>query len=374
MADLLVNVKQFYPQTDSETSQADRMCRSSTVAMGIKFLKPNSLRGVNGDDKYLQKLLTFGDTTFPEPHVKAAATYNVGLVNYTNGVIEDLLSELRAGYPVGVAILHHGPVDAPRGGGHWMLLVGATETHGIFHDPYGELDNVNGGYDRIGPFGKFIKYSWINWLKRWSPEGVGHGYYCTFRDLSPEKEVEEVETTEAVVNITKATLAHIWSCQPSDITDAEISDLNICLNGFQITNHSRLCHFLSQTAHECGRGKWMEELASGKDYEFRADLGNVSLGDGPRYKGAGVIQLTGRYNYQQLSNFLEDPRVMEGVSYVSVNLPFTSAGFWWRNNKMNELCDRKPSVEEVTLRVNGGTNGLADRQQLYRKCLDVIFE
>jgi putative chitinase len=114
-------------------------------------------------------------------------------------------------------------------------------------------------------------------------------------------------------------------------------------------------------------------LDDGSYLEGRTDLGNVHPGDGPRYKGAGVIQLTGRANYQAFSEAIGDPRVMEGVDYVASTYPFTSAGFWWHNNNMNSLCDRGASVEEITLRVNGGYNGLDDRKYYYDaacKCIE----
>ena len=63
---------------------------------------------------------------------------------------------------------------------------------------------------------------------------------------------------------------------------------------------------------------------------------------------------------------------MKGSSYVATNYPFTSAGFWWMDNNMNELCDTNPSVYTVTLRVNGGTNGLRDREYYFARCLKVI--
>ena len=62
-----------------------------------------------------------------------------------------------------------------------MLVIGYTDTHVICHDPYGEADMIAGGYVRIGDFGKYSKYTWANWLKRWHPEGPGHGYMMTFR-------------------------------------------------------------------------------------------------------------------------------------------------------------------------------------------------
>jgi predicted chitinase len=151
------------------------------------------------------------------------------------------------------------------------------------------------------------------------------------------------------------------------ITDVQLQDLNSCLNRYKISTPPRLRHFLSQIAHESGGLLYTEELADGLDYEGRDDLGNVNSGDGPKYKGAGVIQLTGRANYQAFSNAIADPKVMEGVTYVAAKYPFTSAGFWWDNNNMNSLCDRGGTVEDVTLRVNGGYNGLEDRQHYYDK-------
>ena len=156
------------------------------------------------------------------------------------------------------------------------------------------------------------------------------------------------------------------------ITDAQLKDLNTCLERFNITTNARIRHFLAQTAHESGGLKWLQELASGAAYEWRKDFGNVHPGDGPRFKGSGVIQLTGRANYQALANYLNDPRVMDGHSYVASVYPFTSAGFWWHNNKMNALIDNGASVEKVTRRVNGGINGLSDRQEYYNKALKVF--
>ena len=63
---------------------------------------------------------------------------------------------------------------------------------------------------------------------------------------------------------------------------------------------------------------------------------------------------------------------MKGVDYVAANYPWTSAGFWWMNNKMNALCDTNPTVKQVTLKVNGGTNGLSSRQTEYDKCCKVF--
>jgi predicted chitinase len=174
--------------------------------------------------------------------------------------------------------------------------------------------------------------------------------------------------------VSKQQLASIWICSPNLIKDEEMSELNACLHQFDITTLPRIRHFLSQTAHESGGGRYKKELASGWDYEGRSDLGNTQAGDGPRFKGAGYIQLTGRANYKDFADFIKDPAVMQGVDYVAEHYPFSSAGFWWQNNRMNELCDTNPSVRSVTLRVNGGTNGLHDREMYYQRSLKAIVQ
>jgi putative chitinase len=157
-----------------------------------------------------------------------------------------------------------------------------------------------------------------------------------------------------------------------ELSESQLKDLNQCLNEFQINTPPRMRHFLSQTAHESGGLKWLKEIADGSAYNGRKDLGNLQPGDGPKYKGAGVIQLTGRNNYQAFSTFIKDPRVMEGVDYVSNTYPFSSAGFWWHRNNMNALCDKGATVEQVTRRVNGGINGLQDRINYYNKACKFI--
>jgi len=179
---------------------------------------------------------------------------------------------------------------------------------------------------------------------------------------------KEPEASTDKAYVSKAQLAAIWECSAELIKDYEIDEMNSCLAKYEITTAPRIRHFLSQTAHESGGGRYKKELASGEAYEYRDDLGNTSPGDGPKYKGAGYIQLTGKYGYSRLSEYLSDPRVMDGVDYVAENLPFTSAGYWWEDNKMNELIDSGADVLAVTKRVNGGTNGLADREHYYQIC------
>lgn len=197
---VLLPVKQYYLQTDSATRHGDRMCFSSTCAMAIKYLKPEALSGSNADDDYLRTVLKYGDTTEYTSHIKACKDYGVFATFYKNGTRSILNKELKDGYPVATGILHKGPSDAPRGGGHWMLLIGDDGACGVFHDPYGEMDNVNGGYVTIGSGGKGVRYTWKNWLKRWEVEGPRTGWFMSFRPINtPVPKAPVTNTWEGVI-------------------------------------------------------------------------------------------------------------------------------------------------------------------------------
>jgi putative chitinase len=155
------------------------------------------------------------------------------------------------------------------------------------------------------------------------------------------------------------TIGWKWLDQPA------LVDLNDCLIRFEITTAPRVRHFISQCSLESGCGRYRSEIADGTRYEERADIGNVEPGDGPRFKGAGYLQLTGRVNYQRLADHVGDPRVMEGVTYVAERYPWTSGGVWWMANQMNALCDGGATVREVTRKVNGGYRALAQREEFY---------
>jgi predicted chitinase len=158
-------------------------------------------------------------------------------------------------------------------------------------------------------------------------------------------------------------------------TNYHLADLNRCISKFNINTKARLRHFIAQTSHESGLGKWTQELGGTSycsKYDGRKDLGNTQPGDGCKYKGAGYIQLTGRYNYQKFSNYIGDQKVMNGCSYVATNYPWTSAGYWWYTNGLNTLCDKGASVETITRKVNGGLNGLAERKKYYDKACTIF--
>jgi len=128
---------------------------------------------------------------------------------------------------------------------------------------------------------------------------------------------------------------------------------------------------MANLLHETANFVFMKELASGEAYEWRTDLGNHGNGDGHRYKGAGVLQLTGRHNYQQLADDVDDPKVMEGVDYVAEKYPFSSAASWIRHNNLYHLAERG-EFEQVCVKINGGKRGYADRCHKYAICQQVM--
>jgi len=158
------------------------------------------------------------------------------------------------------------------------------------------------------------------------------------------------------------------------ISAEQLADLNACLHRFEINTPARIRHFLAQIAHESGGLRWLEELADGCAYEGRRDLGNTQGGDGPRFKGAGVIQLTGRANYEAFAQFIGNPGVMEGHGYVASHYPFTSAGFWWHRNGINAEVDRGASCRRISRLVNGRdpAHGLEERESYYARALGLF--
>ena len=151
---------------------------------------------------------------------------------------------------------------------------------------------------------------------------------------------------------------------------------NLWSDRFGIDTTARLVHFLAQCWHESGALNYVEEIASGKQYEGRKDLGNVGPGDGQRFKGRGFIQITGRANYQayQNSGFCVG-NLMAHPEWLSKSPGHTKSAmwFWWKNG-LSAIADHDDGgkigedvCKRITKKVNGGNNGLAQRLYYYRR-------
>ena len=154
-----------------------------------------------------------------------------------------------------------------------------------------------------------------------------------------------------------------------------VSVLNTAMNRYGIVGTPRAAAFIAQVGHESGQLQWVREIwgptAQQAGYEGRADLGNTVKGDGSKYRGRGLIQITGRANYAACGealglDLLSKPELLEQPQYAAM-----SAAWFWSTRGLNTLADQSEFVK-ITRRINGGLNGLADRQALYDNALKVL--
>ncbi|MDO8406701.1 MAG: glycoside hydrolase family 19 protein [Pseudomonas sp.] len=162
-----------------------------------------------------------------------------------------------------------------------------------------------------------------------------------------------------------------------------ISALNTAMLRFSINTPKRAAAFLAQVGHESGQLHYVRELGSDQylsKYDtgtLAARLGNTPAldGDGQKYRGRGLIQITGRDNYLQcsLGLFGDDrlvfvPQLLEQPQWAA-----ESAAWFWEQNGLNELADRD-QFNSITRRINGGLNGLQDRLQLCARARAVLCQ
>ena len=153
--------------------------------------------------------------------------------------------------------------------------------------------------------------------------------------------------------------------------DTFLEPLNAAMQEFEINTPARRAAFLAQIGHESGQLRYVRELASGQAYEGRKDLGNTQPGDGVRFKGRGLIQITGRANYIECGkalalDLLTKPELLEEPESAC-----RSAAWFWKTRGLNELADTGDQVK-ITRRINGGTNGLSDRLALFEIAKQVL--
>ena len=160
----------YFSQNDNASGTGFRECFSSTCAMVGAFYGK-----VKGDDEYNLIRARFGDTTDAQAQIQALRVLGLDARFVTNAAPGLLESEILAGRPVPVGWLHHGPVTAPTGGGHWTLCIGCWAESFVMNDPNGEADMLNGGYVNHTQ-GNGIAYSRRNWLRRWEADGPSTGW------------------------------------------------------------------------------------------------------------------------------------------------------------------------------------------------------
>lgn len=172
------------------------------------------------------------------------------------------------------------------------------------------------------------------------------------------------------MQITEQNLRYIAPSAPKN-ADVFIPYLNVTLERYSINTPLRAAAFLAQVAHESGGFRYVRELASGQAYEGRKDLGNVHEGDGVRFKGRGLIQITGRDNYRACGialglDLINAPDLLSTPQYAAL-----STGWFWNTNDLNALADDS-EFKAITQKINGGYNGLSDRIDYYNRALEIF--
>lgn len=175
------------------------------------------------------------------------------------------------------------------------------------------------------------------------------------------------------MNLTAEKLKKVCPYANIDKLKILVPYLNQYMAFFQINTPQRVWHFIAQAAHETMSFNTLRELASGEAYEGRQDLGNTNKGDGVKFKGRGIFQTTGRFNYERTSldifkdkRLLDNPELLEQPEWAVL-----SAGLYWQNRHLNSLADTN-NIRNITLKINGGLNGFNDRLGFYNEAKKYI--
>lgn len=162
----------FYPQTDNYRDP-QRTCNSSACAMCLEYFKPGTLKGVQGDNAYIQKVFAIGDTTDHNVQTRVLSGYGIDSKFSYNLSFSDLDSEIINKRPVVIGILHRGSLSNPVGG-HMVVVIGKTSSGDyVCNDPYGSLND-----DYTGPVinGNNVVYKKSVLEKRWTIDGYKSGW------------------------------------------------------------------------------------------------------------------------------------------------------------------------------------------------------
>ena len=183
----------------------------------------------------------------------------------------------------------------------------------------------------------------------------------------PAVEEEEVQVVAPYQIITPELMARLTGYAANEFDQQFCEDCNrlIADTGFD-AHIDALQMLMANMMHETCNFVYMKEISDGLYLRGRSDLGH-GPNEGEQWKGAGVLQLTGKYNYQRLADAIGDQRVMEGVDYVSNTYPFTSARVWIEENNLLDVCLYE-GFDACCVKINGGWRGYADRLEKYQIC------
>ena len=172
------------------------------------------------------------------------------------------------------------------------------------------------------------------------------------------------------MRITRAQLVKIMPNAGSK-ADTYLPISNGWAEEFGINTKLRMAHYLAQIAHESGELRYTKELASGKAYEGRKSLGNTQPGDGVRFKGRGLIQITGRANYSAYANYCGFD-VVRCPELLERPLGATKSSMWvFETFGCNELADQD-NLKAIRRKINGGYNGLSACEKYLKRAKEAL--
>ncbi len=229
---------------------------------------------------------------------------------------------------------------------------------------YGRNPDEDGNPDK-----NTIRNYWLDMEKKWFELKLNK-CYCN-RDLTVE-EVKKLVDKDKLFDHKKCPL-------PATVKTYEefTKQLNATFNNYDINTCLRKAHFIAQTEAESDHYKTTVEYASGSAYEGRDDLGNKNTGDGKKFKGRGLIQLTGRTNYTDYSSHVGKSELVNKPEKIGEDIfySFDSAGWYWNHGSawgnMNPKAD-KDDLIAVSIGINGGLNGYAHRKKNLKRILGIM--
>ena len=169
----------YFTQRDN-AGQAHRTCNTASCWMGAVYMHPELWEKCNKDKNgdlnyYLPVVEQYGDTTDHTAQTRALSALGVKSEWHTTLTTADVKKEIDQQRPVVLGVLHKGHSSCPGGGGHMILAVGYDDKGLIIHDPYGEMDLVNGNYPGSTD-GAYVHYSYKNLQPRFEVDGPGTGW------------------------------------------------------------------------------------------------------------------------------------------------------------------------------------------------------
>lgn len=172
--------------------------------------------------------------------------------------------------------------------------------------------------------------------------------------------------------ITEQTLKQIYPFSRLSNRLKYLPYFNKYLSEYEINTPTRKQAYFAQIGHESAQLNYSEEIASGKAYEGRSDLGNTEIGDGVKFKGRGLIQITGRFNYEKLSNAFGIDLIQEPELLKTPEWAVKSSLWFWKVKGLNTIADSGDFIL-LTKKINGGTTGLPDRLEIFERCKKYIY-